>query len=134
LRELVPGSRRRILRVRGLSRCGRAAEGRAGQMLQSSGSSQERDQPIPSRFDGRNWAAARRAEVDALMSARIAQPVAPDDDPSRIVEAARYSLLAPGKRLRPLLALAAAQAVGAELTDPIRIAAAAVELVHCYSL
>src|SRR6185436_4963446 len=45
-----------------------------------------------------------------------------------------YSLLAPGKRLRPLLALGAAEAVGATVDEPIRIAAAAVELVHCYSL
>ena len=48
----------------------------------------------------------------------------------------RYSLLAPGKRLRPLLALAAAEAVapGATIDDPIRLGCAAVELVHCYSL
>jgi geranylgeranyl pyrophosphate synthase len=46
----------------------------------------------------------------------------------------RYSLLAPGKRLRPILALAAAEAVGARVDEPMRVAAAAVELVHCYSL
>ena len=39
----------------------------------------------------------------------------PDGDPGRLVEAMRYSLLAPGKRIRPLLALAAAEAVGAPL-------------------
>ncbi len=46
----------------------------------------------------------------------------------------RYSLLAPGKRLRPLLVLAAAEAVGRDPDEPLRLAAAAVELVHCYSL
>ena len=46
----------------------------------------------------------------------------------------RYSLLAPGKRLRPILALAAAEAIGARVGEPERIAAASVELVHCYSL
>ena len=46
----------------------------------------------------------------------------------------RYSLLAPGKRLRPILAMAAAEAAGARLSEAERIAAAAVELVHCYSL
>ena len=46
----------------------------------------------------------------------------------------RYSLLSPGKRLRPLLVLAAAEAVGREPDESLRVAAAAVELVHCYSL
>ena len=46
----------------------------------------------------------------------------------------RYSLLAPGKRLRPLLALAAAEAVGRPVDDDVLLACAAVELVHCYSL
>lgn len=46
----------------------------------------------------------------------------------------RYSLLSAGKRLRPLLALAAMEAVGGTPDEPMRIAAAAVELVHCYSL
>jgi len=47
----------------------------------------------------------------------------------------RYSLLAPGKRVRPLLALAAAEAVTTgPLPDEVRLACAAVELVHCYSL
>jgi geranylgeranyl pyrophosphate synthase len=84
-------------------------------------------------FELEPWAAARRAELDALMGARIAQP-SRTDDPGRLIEAIRYSLLSPGKRLRPLLALAAAEAVGSALTEPVRIAAAAIELVHCYSL
>jgi geranylgeranyl diphosphate synthase type II len=79
------------------------------------------------------WVAARRAEVDALFAARMAPP--PDGDPGRLVEAMRYSVLAPGKRVRPLLALAAAEAVSAgPVSDDVRLACAAVELVHCYSL
>ncbi len=48
-------------------------------------------------------------------------------------EAMRYSLLAGGKRIRPVLCLAAARAVGA---DPATVlpAAAAIELIHTYSL
>jgi len=48
-------------------------------------------------------------------------------------EAMRYSLLAGGKRVRPVLALATARALGA---DPARYlaAAAALELIHTYSL
>jgi geranylgeranyl diphosphate synthase type II len=48
-------------------------------------------------------------------------------------EAMRYSLLAGGKRIRPVLALATARALG---TDPAAVlpAAAALELIHTYSL
>ena len=56
-----------------------------------------------------------------------------DGDPGRLVEAMRYSLLAPGKRIRPLLAMAAAETVG-PLDDDVRLACASVELIHCYSL
>lgn len=86
-----------------------------------------------SNFDLETWLQRRRAEIDVLLAARL-PAVAPDQDPGRLVEAMRYSLLAPGKRLRPLLALAAAEALGREPDEPIRLAAAAVELVHCYSL
>ena len=48
-------------------------------------------------------------------------------------EAMRYSLLAGGKRIRPVLALATARAVGGR-PDEILPAAAAIELVHTYSL
>ena len=50
-----------------------------------------------------------------------------------LAEAMRYSLLAGGKRVRPVLCLASARAAGA---DPRRMlpAAAAVELIHTYSL
>ncbi|HMF43242.1 MAG TPA: polyprenyl synthetase family protein [Polyangia bacterium] len=78
-----------------------------------------------------DWAAQRRAELDRLFEARLAPPA--EGDPGRLLEAMRYSLLAPGKRIRPLLALAAAEAVGA-VDDDVRLACAAVELVHCYSL
>jgi geranylgeranyl diphosphate synthase type II len=84
-----------------------------------------------SAFDLESWLAARRTEVNTLLDARLPQA---SDDPGRLVEAMRYSLLAPGKRLRPILALAAAEAVGARLDEPMRVAAASVELVHCYSL
>ena len=48
-------------------------------------------------------------------------------------EAMRYSLLAGGKRIRPVLALATARSIG---IDPERVlpAAAAIELIHTYSL
>src|SRR4051794_19516242 len=48
-------------------------------------------------------------------------------------EAMRYSLLAGGKRIRPVLALATARAIGSEPDDVLPLAAA-IELIHTYSL
>jgi len=48
-------------------------------------------------------------------------------------EAMRYSLLAGGKRIRPVLALATARAIGLE-QDEVMPLAAALELIHTYSL
>lgn len=71
-----------------------------------------------------------RSEVDAALD-RYSLPG--EGCPHRLAEAIRYALLAPGKRLRPLLVLLAAEACGgsAELAMP---AACAVEMVHAYSL
>jgi farnesyl diphosphate synthase len=77
------------------------------------------------------WVEARRAELSVLLEARMRPPG--DGDPGRLVEAMGYSLLAPGKRIRPLLAMAAAETVG-PLDDNVRLACASVELIHCYSL
>jgi geranylgeranyl diphosphate synthase type II len=53
--------------------------------------------------------------------------------PTRLWEAISYGLLAPGKRLRPILVLCAARACGASESVALP-AAVAVELVHTYSL
>jgi geranylgeranyl diphosphate synthase, type II len=53
--------------------------------------------------------------------------------PPALVEAMRYSLLAPGKRLRPLLVLLAAEACGGTVANALP-AACAVEMIHTYSL
>ena len=50
-----------------------------------------------------------------------------------LVEAMRHSLLAGGKRMRPVLALATAEALGRQ-AEELLPAAAAIELVHTYSL
>ncbi len=59
--------------------------------------------------------------------------VAPEGPEARVVEAMRYSALAPGKRLRPFLVLASAQLFSVAKRSALQ-AAAAVELVHAYSL
>ena len=52
---------------------------------------------------------------------------------ARLVETMRYSLLAGGKRIRPVLALATARAIGRDERDMLPLAAA-IELIHTYSL
>ncbi|MEM8680632.1 MAG: polyprenyl synthetase family protein [Planctomycetota bacterium] len=53
--------------------------------------------------------------------------------PPELEAAMRYSLLGPGKRLRPLLALFAADALGGDQADAMPVACAA-EMIHAYSL
>ncbi|MFO7554221.1 MAG: polyprenyl synthetase family protein [Desulfobacterales bacterium] len=55
------------------------------------------------------------------------------DDSSKIVKAMQYSLMAGGKRIRPILCMAAAEAVGGRSEDAIR-AACSLEMIHTYSL
>jgi geranylgeranyl diphosphate synthase type II len=56
-----------------------------------------------------------------------------DECPSRLRDAMRYSLLAGGKRLRPVLVLLSCEACGGRLEDALP-AACAIEMVHTYSL
>jgi geranylgeranyl diphosphate synthase type II len=68
------------------------------------------------------------------IDAALARYVQFDDGcPSHLAEAIRYSLLAPGKRLRPQLVLMAAEACGGSIEDAMP-AACAIEMVHAYSL
>ena len=57
----------------------------------------------------------------------------PPGAPAGLGDAMRYAVLGAGKRLRPLLVLAAAEAVGGQREAAMR-AACAVELIHAYSL
>ena len=68
--------------------------------------------------------------IDAALAARTDLG---DGCPPRLREAMRYSLLAPGKRLRPMLVLLAAEACGGSI-DAAMPAACAVEMIHAYSL
>ncbi len=68
--------------------------------------------------------------IDAALAARTCLG---EGCPARLREAMRYSLLAPGKRLRPMLVLLAAEACGGTI-DAAMPAACAVEMVHAYSL
>ena len=59
--------------------------------------------------------------------------MAPPGLEARIYDAMRYSTLAPGKRLRPLLVLASARLFGVARRSALQVAAA-IEMVHAYSL
>ena len=74
--------------------------------------------------------AGDRAAVDAALIALCQRALT--DVPEVIADAIRYSLLGEGKRLRPLLVLAAYRASGGR--GDATLLAAAVEVVHAYSL
>jgi len=70
----------------------------------------------------------------AIVERALAETVAESEGPARrLFEAMRYSLLAGGKRLRPVLALAACEAVGGPPDAAIGFACA-IEMIHTYSL
>lgn len=71
-----------------------------------------------------------RVFVDACLDQAIPPETAP---PVTLHKAIRYSLFAGGKRLRPALAFAAAEAVGGTWEDAAPVACA-VEMIHTYSL
>ena len=98
----------------------------------------------------RVWLEARRGAVEAALDRFVPAAAPPPTGsfvpamgraPAVVAEATRYSLFAGGKRLRPMLALAAAEAVAERLGDSIdgarelaMPAACALELIHTYSL
>ncbi len=70
----------------------------------------------------------------ALIDDRLRHYTEFDDDcPGKLRDAIRYSLLNPGKRLRPILVLMAADACGVDFKQALP-AACAVEMIHTYSL
>ena len=73
---------------------------------------------------------ARHAEIETALASVLP---APPDCPAVVAEAMRYSLMAGGKRLRPILCLASADAVGGDRSLAMP-AACAIELIHTYSL
>ena len=69
-----------------------------------------------------------------MVDAALERFMPPEETPPpRIHEAMRYSVLAGGKRLRPILVIAGAEAVGGG-ADAVLPAACALELIHTYSL
>ncbi len=87
-------------------------------------------------FDLRVWSRRQLDAVEAALSAWVTAeaPYGLDHGaPAQLVEAMRYAVLDGGKRLRPLLVLAACEAVQGNAAAALR-AACATELIHAYSL
>ena len=73
-------------------------------------------------------------EVQARMERALARLLpAAHIAPPRLHEAMRYAVLGAGKRVRPLLSFAAGEVTGAA-PERLEVAAAAVEMIHAYSL
>lgn len=79
-------------------------------------------------FELKNWSEQQLALVEQALSFWVREQT-----PANLGEVMRYGVLDGGKRLRPLLVLAAAQAVEGNLEAALR-AACSVELIHAYSL
>ncbi len=84
----------------------------------------------PSQFNLKNYLSKNQKAVDAALGSLLPKPAV---KPPTIHKAMRYSIFAGGKRLRPILALAAAEACGGAAANAIPLACA-VECVHTYSL
>jgi len=76
------------------------------------------------------WSQACQARIENVLAENL--PPA-GIAPQRLHEAMRYAVLGGGKRVRPLLAFAAGEVTGAGV-ERVQHAAAAVELIHAYSL
>ena len=76
----------------------------------------------------KDWCARQLASVEAALSDWVGAQA-----PERLRQAMRYAVLDGGKRLRPLLVLAASEAAAGHAPAALR-AACAIELIHAYSL
>jgi farnesyl diphosphate synthase len=80
-------------------------------------------------MDFQNWMKTQLDQVELALSEWVRA-----DAPAGLGEAMRYAVLDGGKRLRPLLTLASAEAANQHESDAAMRAACAVELIHAYSL
>jgi geranylgeranyl diphosphate synthase type II len=84
--------------------------------------------PVPGSFDFAAYLEAARLRVEAALDASLAP-----ERPESLREAMRYSLLAGGKRLRPILCLAACELAGGN-GEQAMATAVALEMIHTMSL
>ena len=81
-------------------------------------------------FDLHSYLKERAQLIERALKQSVDEPTGAA---ARLHEAMRYSLLAGGKRLRPVLVLASCEAVGGKVDAAMGLACA-VEMIHTYSL
>ena len=81
-------------------------------------------------FNLETYLERKRLDVEAALDQYLPPITA---RPETLHDSLRYSVLAPGKRLRPILVLASAEAVGGEARD-VMPTACALECIHAFSL
>jgi len=81
-------------------------------------------------MDLKRYMAEKRATVDDALERYMPEPHGPA---AALIKAMNYSLFAGGKRLRPILCIAGAEAVGGDAQKVMPVACA-LELIHTYSL
>jgi len=81
------------------------------------------------KFDLNSYLSSKRKQIDTALGVIIDN----NSKDSTIRDAMKHSLMASGKRLRPILCIAAADTVGSH-TDPTIRTACAIEMIHTYSL
>lgn len=80
-------------------------------------------------FDLKAYLRNKRRQINQALEAVLKT----SDSPDRLLEAMSYALMAGGKRLRPVLCLAAAESVDGDPQEALP-AACALEMIHTYSL
>jgi geranylgeranyl diphosphate synthase, type II len=83
----------------------------------------------PANFNLKDYLNSQADRINPALDGFIRR----SDETDRLVEAMRYSLMAGGKRIRPILCLASAEAVGGDSAEAIPVACA-LEMIHTYSL
>jgi len=78
-------------------------------------------------FDLKSYLSSKKEQINEALESIF------ENTSSKIEKAMKYSLMAGGKRIRPVLCLAAAETLGGKDQDVIR-AACALEMIHTYSL
>lgn len=83
-----------------------------------------------STFNLKKYLLKKQGEIDRKLEYYLEK----NTFPGRLSDAMRYAVMAGGKRLRPVLCLAAAEAVSGGLKDSLLAAGCAIEFIHTYSL
>lgn len=84
-------------------------------------------------FDLGTYFGERRTAVDKALDQLLPMPSDPARDPGRLREGMRYAVLLGGKRMRPLMTIAACEAAGGEIAQALPCGCA-IEMIHAYSL